>query len=33
MSLSVLAQPRVPRAAFGKIVRNEARLAGGSPAG
>jgi hypothetical protein len=27
MSLTVLAQPGVPRAAFGKIVRNEARLA------
>ena len=33
MSLSVLAQPRVPRAAFGKIVRNEARLAWRQPSG
>jgi hypothetical protein len=33
MSLSVLAQPRAPRAAFGKIVRNEARLAWRQPSG
>jgi hypothetical protein len=33
MSLSVLVQPRVPRAAFGKIVRNEARLAGRQSSG
>jgi ABC-2 type transport system permease protein len=33
MSLTVLAQPRVPRAAFGKIVRNEARLARRQPSG
>ena len=33
MSLGVLAQPGVPRAAFGKIVRNEARLAGRQPSG
>ncbi len=33
MSLSVLAQPRVPRAAFGKIVCNEARLAWRQPSG
>jgi hypothetical protein len=33
MTLAVLAQPRVPRAAFSKIVRNEAGSLGGSPAG
>jgi ABC-2 type transport system permease protein len=33
VSLSVLAQPRVPRAAFGKIVINEARLAWRQPSG
>jgi ABC-type multidrug transport system permease subunit len=33
MSLAVLAQPRVPRAAFSKIVRNEARLAWRQPSG
>jgi len=33
MSLSVLVQPRVPRAAFGKIVRNEVRLAGRQSSG
>ena len=27
MSLSMAARPRAPRAAFGQIVRNEARLA------
>ena len=33
MSLSVVARPRAPRAAFGQIVRNEARLAWRQPAG
>lgn len=33
MSLHALAQPRAPRAAFGQIVRNEARLAWRNPAG
>ena len=33
MSLHMLAQPRPPRAAFGRIVRNEARLAWRQPAG
>ena len=33
MSLHMLAQPRAPRAAFGQIVRNEARLAWRQPAG
>ena len=33
MSLHMLAQPRPPRAAFGRIVRNEARLAWRNPAG
>ena len=32
MSLHMLAQPRAPRAAFGQIVRNEARLAWRQPA-
>ena len=33
MSLHMLAQPRPPRAAFGQVVRNEARLAWRNPAG
>jgi ABC-2 type transport system permease protein len=33
MSLYMFAQPRAPRAAFGQIVRNEARLAWRQPAG
>ena len=33
MSLSMAARPRAPRAAFGQIVRNEARLAWRQPAG
>jgi energy-coupling factor transporter ATP-binding protein EcfA2/ABC-type multidrug transport system permease subunit len=33
MSLHTLTAPRAPRAAFGKIVLNEARLAGRQPAG
>jgi len=33
MSLYMLARPRAPRAAFGQIVRNEARLAWRQPAG
>jgi len=33
MSLHMLARPRAPRAAFGQIVRNEARLAWRQPAG
>jgi ABC-2 type transport system permease protein len=33
MSLSMVARPRAPRAAFGQIVRNEARLAWRQPAG
>ncbi|MGH3284724.1 MAG: ABC transporter permease [Streptosporangiaceae bacterium] len=33
MSVSVIAQPGAPRAAFGQIVRNEARLAWRQPAG
>ena len=33
MSMTTLARPRAPRAAFGQIVRNEARLAWRQPAG
>jgi len=33
MSLSMATRPRAPRAAFGQIVRNEARLAWRQPAG
>ena len=33
MSVTVLARPRAPRAAFGQIVRNEARLAWRQPSG
>ena len=33
MSMTMLARPRAPRAAFGKIVRNEARLAWRQPSG
>ena len=33
MSLHMLAQPRPPRAAFGQVVRNEARLAWRNPSG
>jgi ABC-2 type transport system permease protein len=31
--MTMLARPRAPRAAFGQIVRNEARLAWRQPAG
>jgi ABC-2 type transport system permease protein len=33
MSMTTLARPRAPRAAFGQIVRNEARLAWRQPSG
>jgi ABC-2 type transport system permease protein len=33
MSITMLARPRTPRAAFGQIVRNEARLAWRQPSG